>query len=303
MNPFAALESDDEDETFTKVQSNKKADSKKPVQANNATVPVAVTVNNSDKKSAVGGRGGGGRGDNRNKGRGAGRGGKETGERKNGKREFDRKSGTGRGTEVAKGGAGKGGWGTNEEEIVAQRRELEEGADAAAVDAKELKEKKVEVVEEPVEPEAPTFSFDEFLARRDAERAGSSIFKKVEERVVSDDYSKFKKSGGEELQNFVVLGAGKAKGPNDKSQRSSAATKVTNLGFHSAPKEEYREDRGDRGGKGDRGGRGGDRPERGADRGGKGGRGGRGGGDRDRRAAPRAGGKVDISDTSAFPSL
>jgi hypothetical protein len=125
MNPFAALESDDEDESFTKVQSHKKTgtflfvlycyishhifpstssncvvclskDSKKPTQAKPTTgAPApAVTVNNSDKKTSS--RGGGGRGDNRNKGRGAGRGGKETGERKNGKREYDRRSGTGR---------------------------------------------------------------------------------------------------------------------------------------------------------------------------------------------------------------
>mmetsp|Transcript_16500 Transcript_16500/g.27560 ORF Transcript_16500/g.27560 Transcript_16500/m.27560 type:complete len:290 (+) Transcript_16500:24-893(+) len=289
MNPFSALESDDEDETFTKVQSHKKTDSKKPSQAknnnaggNNSSAP-AANSGNSEKKTNN--RGGGGRGDNRNKGRGAGRGGKETGERgKHGKREYDRRSGTGRGNEVPKGGAGKGNWGSNEDEIAAQRRELEEGD--VVVD-----KEKVEEPEEPVEPEVPTFTLDEFLAKRDAERSNSTVFKKVEERAVTDDFSNFKK-GGEELDNFVVLGAGKTKGANaSKAQRSTAQTKVTNLGFHSAPKEDYREDRGDRGGRGGRG-----------DRGGKGGRGGRGG-DRDRRSAPRAGGKVDINDQSAFPSL
>jgi hypothetical protein len=158
--------------------------------------------------------------------------------------------------------------------------------------------------------EAPTFTMEEFLAKRDAERSGSSIFKKVEERTVTDDFSNFKK-GGEELDNFVVLGASKTKTTNGKNQRATSQTKVTNLGFHAAPKEEYREDRGDRGGKGDRGGRGGDRGGRGGDRGGrggdrggKGGRGGRGDRNSDRRSAPRAsGGKVDINDQSAFPSL
>ena len=54
-----------------------------------------MTVNNADKKTS--GRGGGGRGDTRGRGRGAGRGGKETGDRvKNNKREYDRRSGTGR---------------------------------------------------------------------------------------------------------------------------------------------------------------------------------------------------------------
>lgn len=292
MNPFAALESDDEDESFTKVQSNKKTDSKKPTQVKQTTTTAApaVTVNNTDKKAA--GRGGAGRGDTRGRGRGAGRGGKETGDRaKNGKREFDRRSGTGRGTEVAKGGAGKGGWGTNEEEIAAQRRELEEGGEAPTGDKEKEKTPTVEVVEEPVEPEVPTFTMDEFLAKRNAERSGSTIFNKVEERKSTDDFSSLKAKSGLVEESFIVLSAGKTKETNGKGQRSSDKTKVTNLGFHAAPKEEYREDRGDRGGRGgDRGGKGG---------GGRGG--GRGGGDR--RSAPRAGGRVDINDQSAFPSL
>lgn len=78
----------------------------------------------------------------------------------------------------------------------------------------------METVEEPVVPEVPTYSLDEFLARRDAERATSSIFKKVEERAVTDDYSKLKKTG-DDLQDFVVLGAGKAKATTAKAQRSS----------------------------------------------------------------------------------
>jgi plasminogen activator inhibitor 1 RNA-binding protein len=118
------------------------------------------------------------------------------------------------GNEVPKGGAGKGNWGSTEDEIAAQRRELEEGGEVVA------DKEKVEVVEEPVEPEAPTFTLDEFLAKRDAERSNSSIFKKVEERAVTDDFSKLKK-GGDELDNFVVLGAGKSKTVAAKSQRSS----------------------------------------------------------------------------------
>lgn len=119
------------------------------------------------------------------------------------------------GNEIPKGGSGKGNWGSNQDEIAAQRRELEEGDVVGDKD-------KVEEPEEPVEPEVPTFTLDEFLAKRDAERSTSTIFKKVEERAVTDDFSNFKK-GGEELDNFVVLGSGKAKGGNNKSQRSSTS--------------------------------------------------------------------------------
>ena len=181
------------------------------------------------------------------------------------------------GTEVAKGGSGKGGWGSNEDEIAAQRREIEEGGDSAVE-----KKTETETVEEPVEPEVPTFTMDEFLAKRDAERSGSSIFEKVEVRQVTDDFSNLNKKDSDNLTSFIALGATKNKsGSNGLGQRSSDKTKVTNLGFHAAPKEDFREDRGGKGGKG--------------------GRGGRGGGDR--RNAPRAGGKVDINDQAAFPSL
>jgi hypothetical protein len=88
---------------FSLLTSTFTLDTKKPVQAQKsvagATAAPAVVGVATDKNKAAGGRGGrggGGRGDNRDKGRGAGRGGKETGERKNGKREYDRRSGTGR---------------------------------------------------------------------------------------------------------------------------------------------------------------------------------------------------------------
>lgn len=289
MNPFAVLESDDEDESFTKVQSKKNDSKKKATQPKQNAPPTTSAqtsaVNNSEKKNS--GRGGGGRGDNRHH-RGAGRGGKETGQRvgKTGKREFDRRSGTGRGNEVAKGGAGKGGWGTNEDEIAAQRRELEEGGETTTEPNEKTEE--VVVVEEPVEPEAPTFTMDEFLARREAERSNSSIFKKVEERAVTDDFSNLKKRTSNESESFIVLkGVNKTKSNNGQGQRSSDKTKLTDLGFHAPPKEDYREGRGDRGNRGGRG-----------ERGGRG----KGGGRGERRSAPR-GGRVDINDQSAFPSL
>lgn len=294
MNPFAALESDD-DEDFVKVQSSKKTDSKgskKPTQTQQK--PAATTVaTSSDNGNAnkTSGRGGGGRGDTRNKGRGAGRGGKETGDRKNGKREYDRRSGTGRGSEVAKGGAGKGGWGTNEDEIAHQRKELESVESTTAEANTTNKAAVQEEPEEPVEPEKPTFTLDEFLAKRDASRQSSSVFSSMEVRQVTEDF-KGLKTKDDDQSPFIVLGGGKTKSANAKSQRSTAQEKITNLGFHAAPKEDFhREERGGRGGRGGRG-----------DRGGRGGPGGRGGNKSDR--APRShGGKVDVNDKSAFPSL
>lgn len=286
MNPFSALESDDEEE-FTKVQSHKKSENKKKTQtakaANNSSPSAPVNPGAATEKK-VSNRGGGGRGDNRHR-RGAGRGGKETGDRvKHNKREYDRRSGTGRGTEVAKGGAGKGGWGTNADEIAQQRRELEEEKN----NGKPAEGTEVVAEEEPVEPEPPTYTLDEFIAKREASRQGSAIFSAVEERRVTDDYSGFK-TKNDDLNSFIELGGSQKNKSNSKSQRSAVQNKVTDLGFHAAPKEDRRDDRGGRG-RGDRGNRG---DRNGRDRGGRGERG-------ERR--PR-GGKVDINDQSAFPSL
>jgi hypothetical protein len=79
----------------------------------------------------------------------------------------------------------------------------------------------VVVEEEPVEPEAPTYTMDEFLAKREASRVGSSVFDAVEMRKVTDDFSGLKTRNSDVDEAFIVLGAGKSKGNGNKAQRSS----------------------------------------------------------------------------------
>lgn len=269
MNPFAALESDD-DEDFTVVKTNKKTDTKKKPVA--AKAPVAAPVETqgpaSDKKSS---RGGAARGKTFT--RGAGRGGKETGDRRNGKREFDRRSGTGRGNEVTKGGAGKGGWGNNKDEVKEGQDEVE-----AEKNGDNTVEEEVVEVQEPAEPEVPTYTLDEYLAQRNATKPLGSVFSAVEERKVEDVKLK---QGDYDLPNFLKLGTSKQKSNAEKNQRATSKTSISDVGFHAAPKEQE-----ERGGKGGRGGRG---AARNAPRAGRG--------------ASRGQAKVDINDSSAFPKL
>lgn len=192
---------------------------------------------------------------------------------------YDRKSGTGRGREVAKGGHGKGNWG-NTEDIVKQGEEIPEGSPLKKVElegetpegAEETqeaeKETKVETVVEE-EPEEKGKTLQEYLASKKKVaikkevRQHEAIKGNLEEAKVESNDRVTPLTSSLKNEELYSTGAG-------KSQDSGL------LGFQ-APEEDYipRETRG-------RGGRGGARGGRGAPRGGArpaqtGGRGARGG--------------------------
>lgn len=233
------------------------------------------------------------------------------------KRQFDRKSGTGRGKEVAKGGAGGANWGNDKLEALNAEKHLAGDAvdlllEEPAVDA---------AVEEPVEPIIPeptVFTFDEYN-RRKAEKGQpkGEAFEAVKLREVTADFSGMKTKEVDTQSDFIALGTAKATKAK-KDQRSTSKTVVLDTAFTAAPSEQpERERRSDRGGdrdsRGGRGGaRGGDRPARssggrGENRGDRPGRGGRGGAPRGegRGGASRGprGPRVDLNDAGAFPSL
>jgi plasminogen activator inhibitor 1 RNA-binding protein len=247
------------------------------------------------------------------------------------KRQFDRKSGTGRGKEVAKGGAGGANWGSDKLEALGAEKHI-------AGDAEVAKET-VEVVEvevaEPVAPEPTVFTFDEYTKRRsEVAKTNTDAFNEVKLREVTADFGGLKAASKEEGASFIALGAAKtARGKHD--QRSGSKTVVLDVAFKAPPSQEQEErserrDRPERSGdrperssapRGPRPERAaGDRPERAAGdrprssggRGGERGRGeGRGAGRPEGRGAGGAGGaargprgpKVDFMDASAFPSL
>lgn len=249
------------------------------------------------------------------------------------KRQFDRRSGTGRGKEVAKQGAGGSNWGSDKLEALQAEKHIAGDAEAPK---ESVDDDKVVEVAEPVVPEPTVFTLDEYNRKRaEVQKTDSEAFSEVKLREVVADFSGLKSASNEGEADFITLGSAKTV-RGKKDQRSGSKNVVLDVAFTAPPSQEQaerseRRDRpersGDRSGRGDRPERAarpaGDRPERAAgDRprssGGRGGDRARGAGRGEGRGAPRAdsgrgapargprgprGPGVDFTDANAFPSL
>ncbi len=260
----------------------------------------------------------------RNNDRKGGRGGRVPS--RDGKRTHDRRSGTGRGKEIKKGGGGGHNWGSDQNDAKKAEGAVTEGKedDAIAAVGEEndpvAEEEEVVVEAKEPEPEDNTMSYDEYLAQK--ARPDTEAFKPLEERAVENEFAG-KAAAKKETEDFLVMGGGK----HPKKKGSGKKEKET-LVLDFKVKSAISDDRGDRGGGGRReggrrsdGGRnGGDRRDSGrregrggrdgrgggADRGGRRDRGGRGGGGAGRGGGGGRGGArglVDTTDDNAFPSL
>jgi plasminogen activator inhibitor 1 RNA-binding protein len=253
-----------------------------------------------------------------------------------GKRAYDRRSGTGRGKEIKKGGGGAHNWGSDKVDAKAVEHtqvgalaaeEEQENAEAAAVNEEENTELEGEqepaaaVEEEPEpEPEDNTMSYEEYLASMKEKKSG--LLAPVEERQVVNEFGNV--APAKKVEEDFTGGAGgkskrkKAAAGKEKEEASStdvaaellAGLKVAGPDGGGRGRGRGRGGRG-RGrsdgpdGPGDRGGRGRGRGERGGGRGGgrgrttTGGRGRGGGG----RGSSSSGGRINVMDENAFPSL
>ncbi|KAL3782328.1 hypothetical protein ACHAWO_011257 [Cyclotella atomus] len=212
---------------------------------------------------------------------------------RDGKRTFDRKSGTGRGREISKGGGGGHNWGSDKNEAKKAEGPVTEGEEAPVVE-ENGENGEEEVVKEPEPEEDKTMSYEEYMASK--ARPDSAAFKPVAERTVENEFAG--KSGSrKDEEDFLVMGGGKQL--KKKGQKKDGKEKlVLDFKVKSATggddRGPRRDGRGDRGGdrRGSGGGRDGRRDGR-RDRGGRGGvRGGRGGGR-----------GLDATDPTVFPSL
>lgn len=301
MNPFAALESDDEEEV---LKTQKKTDNK----ANNAKPATAVKSNGapaaSNKKSnevmqpsrVAGGRGGASREHDGGRG-GTHRHHAKHNEKKHNKdaeeegtsrkKDHDRSiSRTGRGKEVSKDGAGKGNWGNAKKEAQEAEKihaeDLEPAAESEVERSGEAAEPEVAVEEQ--EPEPPVLTFEEYKAKLAEEKRQGEAFGQVKERTVDSDFSGLKRQEENEA-TFIALGNSKQSKGSKVTQRSENKAVVLDVGFKPEQRDTREFDKGGRGrGRGREGGRGRD-------------------GGRGRGRGRGAGGKIDISDVSAFPSL
>jgi plasminogen activator inhibitor 1 RNA-binding protein len=222
----------------------------------------------------------GGRGDHKGHSRSARRGGRGDGEgRQRSRREFDRRDASGRGHDGHRGGAGKGNWGKAGDELA------EEGS--AFVEESETEP---EVVDNSSEI---TFEQAEAL-KAEKKKALAAQWKAPEAKVI--DTSAFEGLSLASRGNDDEVDVGNPTGPKAKRERTkNAGAKQTLVAAFRVAPTQPADDRDER--------------PRGRDSG-RGGRGGRGGRDsgrsgRDNRGGNRGGrgAKINVEDTSAFPTL
>ncbi|KAG2239030.1 hypothetical protein Bca4012_023801 [Brassica carinata] len=215
----------------------------------------------------------------------------EAGEGERPRRVFERRSGTGRGGDFKREGAGRGNWGTPGEEVLAVEAEevagVETEKDAAEKSAADdaSKENTAET-EEQKEPEVKEMTLDEYEKileeKRKALQSQNTSERKVDTKVFeSMQQLSNKKKSNDEI--FIKLGSDKDKRKDDKEEKAKKAVSINEF-LKPAEGENYY-----------RGGRGGGRGRGGRDRGGRVSSGGYGGSRSE--AAPA------IADTAQFPSL
>lgn len=228
------------------------------------------------------------------------------------KREYDRRSGTGRGKEVAKGGAGKGGWGSIEDEAAAglegdaakaaeteTKKEGEETVTTEGAAPAEGESTDAAATTEIVDDEPKTRTFEEFMTERKS-KAGAALPppRQLED---SGEWSKYEPVKKDEDSLFAApekqAKKKEAGAKKESTEKKVAADQV--LKFQQERRE--RPERSDRPERADKGERRSGAP-RGAPRGaGAGGPGNQAGQKRSNNAAGGAALKFD--DKSAFPTL
>ncbi|KAJ0251285.1 RGG repeats nuclear RNA binding protein B [Hirschfeldia incana] len=257
--------------------------------------------------SSVGGyrgRGGGRRGGYNNG---------ESGDFERPRRNFDRQSGTGHGNEFKRDGAGRGNWGTNEDEIppvteesttVVEKVEKDVAVDGEATDAN--KETPVEAQAEK-EPEDKEMTLEEYEKVLEEKRKALQATKVEERKVDTKAFEAMqqlssKKSNNDEV--FIKLGTEKDKRPVEKEEKTKKSLSINEF-LKPANGGSYRG--GYHGGRASRGPReGGDRgrgPREGADRGGRGPRRDNGGGEQKTAAPKFVAPAPKIEDAAQFPTL
>jgi len=202
-----------------------------------------------------------------------------------GKREFDRRSGTGRGREVSRGGRGPYGTGNDKQDAL----DAEKDPSKAEVKVEDAGTTDVEEPAADPEPEDNTITLDQFMEKRAAERQqAQAIFAgDVKARAADKDVlNSLSKAGKEDYASELIQ-----KEYGKKDQRSTAKSKILDVGFKfQNPEQNTYEDR---------------RPPRGEGRGS--GRH-RGGGDRNSRGGKGSsgrgsGGPATVFNAQDFPTL
>lgn len=211
------------------------------------------------------------------------------------KREFDRRSGTGRGREVSRGGRGSYGAGSVEQDALDAEKHPQEAQELLEPVEQQPETVEGETAAEPEpqpEPVPSVFTLDEFLEKREQARArlNDIVGDKPVRTVDKSAFGNLEPKNDTDLDSYMpATKTGKAQQAGKKDQRSSSKAQVLDLGFKSwtPPVNEYRSR---------------DRPER--ERGERSGRGaGRGEGRRHEKKNAAAEAPAVVFDAQDFPSL
>lgn len=147
------------------------------------------------------------------------------------KREFERRSGTGRGREVSRGGRGPYGFGNVEQEALDAEKdpakvEVETPVENSG-NLEDVVEPEVESADIVPEVEEPvTISYDDFIKKREEARANSALLSALKARTVQADIQSVK-AGEEETDAGKAAKASTVK----KDQRSSNKTQLFDVQF------------------------------------------------------------------------
>lgn len=294
-NFFAALD-DSDDEHEQQVQKKQPEKKKTVTSTKKATVSAPVKSESQQRRphhndrSLKSGRGGGSRSE------------RERQPPRDGKRAYERRSGTGRGKEIKKSGGGARNWGSdkdaarNAEGMVFDEKENgkdldnieevgEQTGESGGEDGTPGEQENGDAAEAEPEKEEEvdnTMTYEEYLAQKEEQRNQSDAFKPVEMRELENEFAGLVGKKGrkeEEAEDFLKMGKGKQlkkKGGEKKEKEKIVAN--FRVQDSNAPRRNNRRD--------------GDRP-----------RGGRGGRGYDRRGPRKGTGQVDVADMSSFPSL
>lgn len=260
-NPFAALDDSGDEAPTKKVAPVSKKSSNKTTVPSSRPDPKSKPKNN-DRNTKYG------------------RGGRAP--VRDGKRAYDRRSGTGRGKEIKKGGGGARNWGSDKNEAKKMEGRIDEDAEIVPMDANE---DDVAVEKEEPTKEDNTMTFADYMANKGKKE-------EVQLRETKNEFAGATAARKGEEEAFMTMGGGKKK---KEKKKKEPERNTIDLGFRVA-KADANSGRSD--------GRGDGRNHRGGRGGRKGGRGYGGGSGRGSRndvtKKPKA---LNVADANAFPSL
>lgn len=185
-------------------------------------------------KSSYGGGGGAPRGSFRGGGGGGRRGGfsNEEGEGERPRRTFERRSGTGRGSDFKRDGSGRGNWGTpgeDENEVVAGVETEKDVVEKTVVDdVASDANKENTVVEEEKEPEDKEMTLDEYEKILEEKRKALQSLTTSERKVDTKEFASMQQLSNKKSNDeiFIKLGSDKDKRKDDKEEKAKKAVNI-----------------------------------------------------------------------------